>query len=91
MILNKNAAGLALGIVCALCMFLLALSAAYLGWGAGAIMIAQDVYIGYGASLLGGVIGAIWGFAKGYILGFLIACLYNTLSAKSSKPQAPQV
>jgi len=87
MILNKNAAGLAVGITCAFFMFLLAVFAAYLGWGAGAIMIIQDIYIGYSASLLGGVIGAVWGFVKGYILGFLVAWLYNFFSTRQSKPQ----
>ncbi|MFA4890114.1 MAG: bacteriophage holin [Candidatus Paceibacterota bacterium] len=85
--LNRNALGLAIGIISALCMFLIALTAKYLNWGVGSVMIASDFYIGYGASILGGIIGAVWGFVDGYIFGFAVAWLYNLLSKKSSAPQ----
>ena len=91
MTLNKNALGLTLGILYSLCMFLTALTAAYLNWGSGMVMIAGDFYIGYKASFLGGIIGAIWGFIDGYICGFLIAWLYNRLSRNSSAPSSPQI
>jgi len=58
----------------------MALMAAYLNWGSGMVMIMQDLYIGYGASILGGIIGAVWGFIDGYIFGFATAWLYNRLS-----------
>ena len=86
MTLNKNALGLTFGILYAAGMFLMALTATYLNWGSGMVMIAGDFYIGYKASFLGGIIGAIWGFIDGYICGFLIAWLYNRLSKNPSSP-----
>lgn len=87
MTLNKNVLGLSVGIVCAACTFCMALTAAYLNWGAGIVMVASDFYIGYGASILGGIVGAIWGFINGYIFGFATAWLYNRLSKNPSVPQ----
>jgi len=65
----------------------MALMAAYLNWGSGMVMIMQDLYIGYGASILGGIIGAVWGFIDGYIFGFVVAWMYNRLSKNPSAPQ----
>lgn len=91
MTLNKNALGLALGIIWGLCMFLWALAAVYLNWGAGAITIMQDIYLGFKAGIIGGIMGAIWGFIDGYIFGFLIALIYNKFSRKPLQSSQPQI
>ncbi len=80
MVLNRNSLGVAIGSVSAFCVFLTALTAAYLGWGVGVVSLIGDIYIGYGASFLGGIIGAVWAFIDGYIFGFLIAWIYNRVS-----------
>ncbi|MFH1956725.1 MAG: bacteriophage holin [Patescibacteria group bacterium] len=83
--LSKNAFGLALGIVWGLCMFLWALTAQYLNWGAGAITIMQDIYLGFKAGIIGGLMGALWGFVNGYVMGFVLAWLYNMFSCKKNE------
>lgn len=85
MTLNRNALGVSIGAVFAVCMFLTALTAAYLNWGVNIVNLMGDIYIGYEASFLGGIIGAIWAFVDGFIFGFLIAWVYNLVCKKCSK------
>ncbi len=85
MCLNRNALGISIGVVSALCVFLLALAAAYLNWGVNMVSLVGDIYIGYNASFIGGIIGAIWGFVDGFIFGFLTALVYNLVCKKCSK------
>ena len=65
------------------------------GWGAGvftigimsrllhlkpkSVALLGKVYIGFNSTLLGSLIGAIWGFLDGAITGMLIAWLYNKI------------
>jgi len=37
----------------------------------------SSLYIGYAATLLGSIIGAIWAFVDGFIGGVIVAWLYN--------------
>ena len=37
------------------------------------------VYRGFDETLLGGFIGAVWGFFDGVVSGLLIAWIYNTI------------
>ena len=71
--------GLAAGIVWGLGMVFLALLARLLDWGGPAVSLLSSVYLGFAATWAGLFIGAIWGFADGFIGGFLIAWLYNRL------------
>lgn len=50
------------------------------GWGSGFVEVMSSMYIGYEASLVGGLIGAAWGFVDGAIAGLLISLLYNFFS-----------
>ncbi len=70
---------LALGLSWAFCV-LFAGWAAIFGWGSGFVELMSSMYIGYEASLMGGLIGSAWGFVDGAIAGLLIALLYNFFS-----------
>lgn len=54
--------------------------AAFFGWGNALVEMMSSLYIGFTATLLGGVIGAAWGFADGAIAGAIIALVYNTVA-----------
>jgi hypothetical protein len=71
---------LALGVSCAIYMLLLGW-AGMLGWGADIVNTIGTFYIGFAPTLLGGIIGAVWGFLDGAIGGAIIAIIYN-LSAR---------
>jgi len=79
--LNVKALTLALGFSWAICV-LFAGWAAIFGWGAGFVEIMSSMYIGYEASFIGGLVGAVWGFVDGAIAGLLISFLYNFFSSK---------
>lgn len=69
--------GTALGLTSAIGMFVLGLSAYYLGHGAEMVQFIGTFYHGYSASLTGSLWGALWGFVDGFVGGVLIAWFYN--------------
>lgn len=71
--------GAAFGIVWAAGVIILTLGVRFFGWGRGAIEVLESVYVGYGATWAGIAIGALWGFADGFIGGFLVGWVYNYL------------
>ena len=77
---NPVKAGIAVGIVWALSVFLTALIA-MLGVEAWlkAVQFIGDFYIGYGATFGGLIIGSIYGFIDGFIGGFLVVWIYEKL------------
>lgn len=60
--LNVKALGLAVGIVWGLAMFLLGLTNMRCHWGAAITELMSSLYIGYKPTILGSVIGGVWGF-----------------------------
>jgi hypothetical protein len=54
--------------------------AALFGWGKTFVETMSSVYIGFTPTVLGGVIGAAWGFADGAIAGAIIAIVYNAVA-----------
>ena len=76
------ALGTALGVVWMFCAALLAITAMF-GWGDALVTAMASLYIGYSASIVGAVIGAIWAFFDGFIGGVLIAWVYNWAARKS--------
>jgi len=56
--------------------------AASFGWGVELTEAISSLYIGYGPSFLGGIIGAVWAFVDGAIGGAIIAMVYNALARK---------
>jgi len=77
--LNVKALAIALGSSWALCI-LFAGWAAIFGWSVQFVDVMGSVYPGYGASFLGGIIGALWGFVDGAVAGVVIAVVYNFAS-----------
>jgi len=78
--LNAKALGFAFGIVWGGGIFLLGICAMSCGWGLKWVELIQSCYIGYNATLLGSIIGAIWGFFDAGIGGVLVAWIYNKLA-----------
>lgn len=77
--LNVKALAIAIGSSWGLCM-LFAGWAAIFGWSVQFVEVMASVYVGYGASFLGGIIGALWGFVDGAIAGVIIAFVYNMVA-----------
>jgi hypothetical protein len=72
--------GIAIGVVWALGVGFVGIIAMF-GWGTAFVSALGSLYIGYGATVVGAVIGAIWALIDGFIAGALIAWIYN-LAAK---------
>lgn len=77
---DVKALGLSLGIVWGLAMFLLGLMNIFLNWGGALEEIMSSLYIGYGPTFIGSVIGGVWGFFDAGIGGLVIGLLYNKLA-----------
>lgn len=76
---SPNALGIAIGILWAFYVVFCGITAIF-GWGLALVHTLASLYIGYGPSILGALIGAVWAFLDGYIAGFVIAWLYNRLA-----------
>jgi hypothetical protein len=72
--------GLALGITSGLFMMFYAWAAWLWGWGNAIVDQYSSVYMGYEASLMGGVYGGLWGLLVGFVFGFLLIMFYHLLS-----------
>ncbi|MFQ6017717.1 MAG: bacteriophage holin [Kiloniellaceae bacterium] len=70
---------LAFGIAMAALVFLVGIVTWITGFWGGAVDITAKVYIGYAPTLLGSIIGGLWGFVEGFIFGALLAWLYNVV------------
>ena len=77
--LDIKAFGLSLGIVWGVAMFLLGLMVMFLNWGVAWVTLMSSVYIGYKPTLVGSIIGGVWGFIDAGIGGVAVAWLYNKL------------
>ncbi len=75
--LDIKAFGLSLGILWGAAMFLLGLTVMLFNWGAAWVTLMSSLYIGYKPTLLGSVIGGVWGFFDAGIGGVVAAWLYN--------------
>jgi len=82
--LNPEKLAVALGLTWGLYVLLIGWVAA-IGWGTSELVTAlAGLYVGFKATLLGGIIGGLWGFLDGIIAGYLIAVFYN-MAQKSKK------
>jgi hypothetical protein len=75
--------GIAFGIVYAVVFFLYGLLAALFGWGTAFAEMVGSFYIGFGPTLGGALIGAVWGFVIGFAFFAAAASLYNLLLRRS--------
>jgi len=82
-IMNKldiKALGLAVGIFWGLYCALLGMVAMLFGCGTGLVELLSDYYVGFKPTLLGSMVGGIWGLVDGFICGGVVAWLYNRLA-----------
>ena len=77
--LSPNSLGIAIGVLFAVYVFLCGITAIF-GWGTALVDAISSLYIGYGPSFPGAIIGALWAFVDGYIAGLVIALIYNKLA-----------
>ncbi len=73
------ALGIAIGVLWAIYVFFAGLFAMS-GWGAALVETLGSFYVGYGASIVGAIIGAIWAFVDGFVAGVVIAWIYNLVA-----------
>jgi hypothetical protein len=71
--------GLAFGIVYAVVFFLYGALAALFGWGGPMAEMIGSFYVGFGPTLGGALVGALWGFAVGFVFFAVAAWIYNKL------------
>jgi len=74
--LSVKALGLAFGIFWGVCIFLLGISGMY-GFGETFVTLISRVYLWYDITVVGAIIGAIWGFVDAFVCGVILAWLYN--------------
>ncbi len=74
--INISALGLALGAAWAFLVFTIGITSIF-GWGTIIVEVLSSLYIGYNASLLGAIIGALWAFTDGFVGGVITAWVYN--------------
>jgi hypothetical protein len=75
--LSPVALGVGFGLACAIYMLIFAWAGWLGGYGKSMTDMWAAVYPGFDATFAGGIVGAVWGFAKGFIFGVLTACFYN--------------
>ena len=80
--LSPKALGLACGSTWAIGIAALAIMTMFTGhYGATLIGIISSVYLGYDDTIPGAIFGGLWGFADGFVCGYLLALFYNHFSA----------
>ena len=72
--------GVAIGVVWGVGVLLAGLMA-MTGYGAIFVNALGSVYLGYGASIVGALIGAVWALIDGLVAGALIAWVYNRVAS----------
>ena len=74
--LSVRGLALAIGVTWGVGVFCLGL-ASMAGWGVALVDALGAIYIGFRATILGSLIGALWAFVDGGLGGVLLAWLYN--------------
>jgi hypothetical protein len=77
--IKPAAFGVAFGIVYAAVFFLYGALAALFGWGVAMAEMVGSFYVGFGPTLAGALIGAVWGFVVGFVFFGIGAWLYNLM------------
>ena len=76
-LINAKAAGLAVGILWAVCLFILTIFGIYKGYATGLLNAIATVYPGYAITWGGAFVGLIYGFLDGFIGTVILVWLYN--------------
>ncbi|MCH9770444.1 MAG: bacteriophage holin [Gammaproteobacteria bacterium] len=69
--------GFALGLIWALGMLVVGWAGWQWQYGIPFVKLWSSVYVGFKPTLVGGLIGAAWGFVDFFVFGVLIAWVYN--------------
>ncbi len=83
--LNKNAFGLACGLVGGLALFLLTVYLVLIHHGGETVIKLNQIYWGYSITFVGSFLGLIYGFVDGYLAAWFIALFYNAFAGKKVK------
>ncbi len=75
--LSPLALGLSAGILWGLSTLIMGLMVHYFAFGTEYVTALGNIYVGYGESLQGSIIGGAMGFVHGLVYGALIAWIYN--------------
>ena len=78
------ALGVAIGVLWALYVGCLGVTAMF-NWGNALVAPLGSLYIGYGPSVIGAIIGAVWAFIDGFVAGVVIAWIYNAVARQPSR------
>ncbi|MDD4287080.1 MAG: bacteriophage holin [Candidatus Peribacteraceae bacterium] len=78
--LNVRAFALTCGIFWAASLMLIAVLTMKTGLGLSFVNMVSEVYLGYGSTLVGALLGAVWGFLDGLVCGAIFAWLYNKIA-----------
>lgn len=78
--LSPMAFGLSLGVVWGVSVLIMGLLAHFFMYGTAFVTAMGAVYVGYEESILGSFLGALMGFIDAFIIGALMAWLYNMFS-----------
>jgi len=90
-VLGTISFGLAVGVTFAVITVVLGLFATFLGWGLLAVSALSSIFVGYGPTIVGIISGGVWAFVSGYIIGLMIAYLYNRfLLRRRGHPALPR-
>jgi hypothetical protein len=73
------ALGVAIGVLWAIYVFCVGIAAMF-GWGNALVEVLASLYIGYGASIVGAIVGAIWALVDGFVAGVIVAWIYNLIA-----------
>lgn len=76
--INLKAAVFSFGITWAIAMLFIGWVAIF-GWGTKVVDVLSSLYIGFAPTLVGGIIGAVWGFFDGAIGAAIFTLLYNSM------------
>jgi len=75
--LNVKTVGFVAGMVWGGGVFLLGVLAMVFNFGTRFVLILSSMYIGYKITILGSIIGGLWGFVDACIGGVAVAWFYN--------------
>jgi len=77
--LSEVNAGVAVGLVSGLFLFLVGLSAVFFSYGNLCVLVLGSMLLGFDASIAGSFVGLFWGFVWGFIIAYLVVWVYNRL------------
>ncbi len=77
--IHTKALALSCGIVLGALIFCVTLAGMFFGYGSECLALLQSIYPGYSVSLIGSIIGLLYGFLTGAVIASFVGTLYNKL------------